>query len=72
MTVADQMEYLLERIKTQKVFVFSQLFPREDHPAPPRRHLPRRPRTDAPGQIARRAERSLHRHRLHGRRGKAA
>ncbi len=26
-TVADQMEYLLERIKTQKVFVFSQLFP---------------------------------------------
>jgi segregation and condensation protein A len=26
-TVADQMEYLLERIKTQKSFVFSQLFP---------------------------------------------
>jgi segregation and condensation protein A len=26
-TVADQMEYLLERIKTQKNFVFSQLFP---------------------------------------------
>jgi segregation and condensation protein A len=26
-TVADQMEYILERIKTQKSFVFSQLFP---------------------------------------------
>lgn len=26
-TVADQMEYLLERIKTQKTFVFSALFP---------------------------------------------
>ncbi len=26
-TVADQMEYVLERIKTQKSFVFSQLFP---------------------------------------------
>ena len=71
-TVADQMEWLLGRMRTEPTFVFSQPLHGPRLPPPAGGDLPRRARADAPAQAAPAAGRGLCRHRLRGRRGKPA
>ena len=63
-TVADQMEWLLARMRTERTFVFSSALRRGRHPAAAGGHLPRRARAHPPGQAAPAPGRGLRRHRL--------
>ena len=63
-TVADQMEWLLERMRTERTFVFSGLFDTGGLPQEAGRHLPCGARAHPPAQDSPAPERGLHGHHL--------
>ena len=71
-TVAGQMEWLLERLETERSFVFSQLFPAGVSLRRLSGDLPRGAGTDPPQPAPAAAGRDLFRHHLRGQSGKPA